>query len=109
LPVGITGEDWDWIIPVFDRAPRNIPGNPLVIKRDQTNFAFPMKKPDSKKIKALNFLHELCDFCGCCVAVCPVDCIELKEADLTVDDDACTLCGNCPKACPVGALVGEAA
>ncbi len=68
-----------------------------------------MKKSDNGKIKALRFSPERCDFCGCCVAVCPVDCIELQETSLTIDDDACTLCGNCPKACPVGALIGEAA
>ncbi len=60
-------------------------------------------------IGELRFISELCDFCGCCVAVCPVDCIELEESRLTLDMNSCIYCGNCPKACPVGALVGDAA
>jgi ferredoxin len=60
-------------------------------------------------LKALKFNPDLCDFCGCCVAVCPVDCIELQEARLIIDVAICTLCGNCPRACPVNALTGEAA
>ncbi|RJP78680.1 MAG: 4Fe-4S dicluster domain-containing protein [Candidatus Zixiibacteriota bacterium] len=66
-------------------------------------------KSELRKITSLHFYAALCDFCGCCVAVCPVDCIELEEAKLTVDLTVCTLCGNCPRACPVGALTGEAA
>ena len=62
-----------------------------------------------KKIKSLRFIHERCDFCGCCVAVCPVDCIDLREAQLFIDMETCILCGFCPKACPVNALVGEVA
>ncbi|MBU0519272.1 4Fe-4S binding protein [bacterium] len=57
----------------------------------------------------MHFTAHLCDYCGCCVAVCPVDCIELEETSLAIDRNICTLCGNCPKACPVGALQGEAA
>lgn len=60
-------------------------------------------------IKDLKFIPDRCDYCGCCVAVCPVDCVELEESILTLDLETCILCGNCPKACPVGALIGEAA
>ena len=45
-----------------------------------------------------------CDFCGTCVAVCPVDCIELGESHLTIDHNICTLCMNCVNVCPAGAL-----
>ncbi|MFH1861523.1 MAG: 4Fe-4S binding protein [bacterium] len=58
-------------------------------------------------LKSLHFREDRCDFCGCCVAVCPVDCIELQESKLAIDFGTCTLCGNCPRACPVQALVGE--
>jgi NAD-dependent dihydropyrimidine dehydrogenase PreA subunit len=61
------------------------------------------------KISELRFIVDYCDYCGCCVAVCPVDCIDLEEMKLTVDFELCTYCGNCPRACPVGALVGVAA
>ena len=69
-----------------------------------------VKKPQLKGlIKDLTFIPYRCDYCGCCVAVCPVDCVELEESILTLDLETCILCGNCPKACPVGALIGEAA
>lgn len=42
-----------------------------------------------------------CDFCGCCVGVCPVDCIELKEADIAIDYDICIDCKLCLYICPI--------
>ena len=33
-----------------------------------------------------------CDFCGVCVAVCPPDCIEVREASIKIDDNICGLC-----------------
>jgi NAD-dependent dihydropyrimidine dehydrogenase PreA subunit len=46
-----------------------------------------------------------CDFCGTCVAVCPMDCIELGESHLNIDRSICTLCMNCVHVCPVEALL----
>jgi pyruvate formate lyase activating enzyme len=66
----------------------------------------PFGNKSAGKIQELKYLPERCDFCGCCVAVCPVDCIDLEEFQLTVNRQICTLCGNCPKACPVAALEG---
>ncbi|MBC8204712.1 4Fe-4S binding protein [bacterium] len=45
--------------------------------------------------------RKLCDFCGTCVAVCPVDCIYLNEHDIIIDHDVCNLCMNCVKVCPL--------
>ena len=45
---------------------------------------------------------ERCDFCGTCVAVCPVDAIELKESMIRVDEETCTLCQACVEICPLG-------
>jgi len=47
---------------------------------------------------------DLCDFCGCCVAVCPADAIELHEARWVLLPDRCTECLNCVAICPVAAL-----
>jgi ferredoxin len=46
----------------------------------------------------------LCDLCGACPAVCPVDCISLDESRLTIDQEICTDCQLCIKVCPFGAL-----
>ncbi|MBQ84001.1 MAG: hypothetical protein CMG31_04295 [Candidatus Marinimicrobia bacterium] len=42
-----------------------------------------------------------CDFCGCCVAVCPIDCIELKEADIAIAYNVCIDCKLCMYICPI--------
>ena len=47
---------------------------------------------------------DICDYCGCCVAVCPTDAIELKISSLHIDDALCTLCLSCVHVCPFGAL-----
>ena len=43
----------------------------------------------------------VCDFCGCCVNVCPVDCIELKEKDIEIIHDICIDCKLCLYICPI--------
>ncbi len=47
---------------------------------------------------------DICDFCGTCVSVCPVDVIELFEARLVIDQEKCTECLNCVKVCPINVL-----
>jgi|TARA_B100000686_G_C16728845_1_gene939412 Fe-S-cluster-containing hydrogenase component 2 len=42
-----------------------------------------------------------CDYCGCCVGVCPVDCIELKEADISIVNEICIDCKLCLYICPI--------
>jgi len=51
--------------------------------------------------------EKICDLCGTCVAVCPVDCIELTEFDLIIDNEACINCDACVKICPFAALTSE--
>ena len=45
-----------------------------------------------------------CDLCGTCVAVCPVDCMELTETRLSIDHEICTRCELCIRVCPMQAL-----
>ena len=45
-----------------------------------------------------------CDYCGACVSVCPVDCIELNEDDIDINNDICIDCSLCVKICPIEAL-----
>ena len=48
-----------------------------------------------------------CDYCGCCVGVCPVNCIELKEADIDIIYDICIDCDLCVFVCPIDVLISE--
>lgn len=41
-----------------------------------------------------------CDFCGCCVGVCPEDAIELMESEIRIIDERCTNCRKCVWGCP---------
>ncbi len=41
-----------------------------------------------------------CDYCGCCVGVCPEDAIELMESKIALIEDRCTNCRKCVWACP---------
>ncbi len=45
-----------------------------------------------------------CDFCGCCVGVCPVNCIEVKEADILIEHEICIDCDICVYVCPIEVL-----
>jgi len=48
--------------------------------------------------------HALCDLCGTCVAVCPVDCISMSDTTLEIDEETCILCKFCIQVCPMEAL-----
>jgi ferredoxin len=48
--------------------------------------------------------RKLCDLCGTCVAVCPMDCIELNEFMIQIDQELCTSCMRCIQICPFAAL-----
>ena len=52
----------------------------------------------------INIRDNMCDFCGACVSVCPVDAMELKEAQLSIDPEVCTDCELCVWICPIGVL-----
>ena len=49
----------------------------------------------------IDILPDKCDFCGCCVGVCPEDAIELKEAEIFIIDPLCTNCAKCVWSCPI--------
>jgi len=51
--------------------------------------------------------RELCDLCGSCIAVCPVDAISMDEFYVMIDKDRCTECGNCAIVCPARAISAE--
>jgi NAD-dependent dihydropyrimidine dehydrogenase PreA subunit len=46
-------------------------------------------------------IHEdKCDLCGCCVGVCPENCIDLTESRISIVHEVCTNCRKCEWACP---------
>ena len=52
----------------------------------------------------IEILPNKCDFCGCCVGVCPEDAIELKEAEISIIEELCTNCVKCVWSCPIEVL-----
>lgn len=52
----------------------------------------------------IGIINDKCDFCGTCVAVCPVDAIDLYEARITVSEKKCIDCMLCVWICPVETL-----
>jgi ferredoxin len=48
----------------------------------------------------------VCDGCGDCIDVCPVDCIDGKAKYIhMIDEFDCTKCGKCSEVCPTNAVV----
>jgi MinD superfamily P-loop ATPase len=52
----------------------------------------------------IEILPDKCDFCGCCVGVCPEDAIELKETNIKIIEELCTNCKKCVWSCPIEVL-----
>jgi ferredoxin len=52
----------------------------------------------------INIIDNKCDFCGTCVTVCPVDCIEVTESNISIDDTTCIDCNLCVYICPIEVL-----
>ena len=48
-----------------------------------------------------------CDYCGACVTVCPVDCIEVREDSIKIDDLICIDCDLCVYICPIEVLSSQ--
>lgn len=48
--------------------------------------------------------RKLCDFCGTCSGVCPVDAVYIQDKSLVIDGHKCVMCLACVKVCPVNAL-----
>ena len=46
--------------------------------------------------------NNLCDACGTCVGVCPVDALAIEFRRLVVYSENCIDCRACERVCPVG-------
>lgn len=48
--------------------------------------------------------EDLCFGCAACIALCPVDALQLENNLAIVDEPLCTHCEHCLPSCPVFAL-----
>jgi len=50
--------------------------------------------------------HKLCDGCGICVKICPMDCLRMDENKIAfMKYDECWYCGACTLDCPLDAII----
>ena len=52
----------------------------------------------------IDIRKNMCDYCGACVTVCPVDCIEVRENSIQIDNGDCIECDLCVYICPIEVL-----
>lgn len=52
----------------------------------------------------LNIDREVCNTCGACVGVCPVNALTLEKNRVVINRDKCIECDACEKICPVAAI-----
>ena len=57
----------------------------------------------------INIRENMCDYCGACVTICPVDCIEVRESSIMIDHPVCIDCDLCVIICPIEVLETRAA
>ena len=55
----------------------------------------------------INIHENMCDYCGACVTVCPVDCIEVRESSIMIDHPVCIDCDLCVIICPIDVLASN--
>lgn len=48
--------------------------------------------------------EDKCFGCGACIALCPVNVLDLENRVAVVDESNCTHCEHCISSCPVFAL-----
>lgn len=49
----------------------------------------------------------LCDICGTCISVCPVDAIYAEEFSVRIIEQQCIKCGKCITVCPAAAITED--
>ena len=55
----------------------------------------------------INIIENKCDYCSACVSVCPVDCIDVREASISIDNIICIDCDLCVYICPIEVLIPD--
>jgi pyruvate ferredoxin oxidoreductase delta subunit len=71
----------------------------------------PVARPKERRVKKgvsrPKIDLKLCNKCMLCVALCPENCIHLKEDKPVIDYDFCTGCLLCLRECPKNAISEE--
>ena len=63
-------------------------------------------KERSEKLKVKPKIDmDLCDLCGMCEKVCPVDAISIFKDRVDIDENLCIYCHVCVRICPQKAMV----
>ena len=85
-----------------------------MINEDEIKYdvkKIPVERPKERKVKNKIFKPrldpKLCDGCMLCMALCPENCIELREGKLAIDYNFCTGCLICLRECPKTAINEE--
>ena len=52
----------------------------------------------------INVRDHICDYCAACITICPVDCIEVREYSIQIDNILCIDCDLCIDICPIEVL-----
>ena len=63
-----------------------------------------MRNKEYFEKKMININHQLCDLCGTCVGVCPVDALIIEKNELILNYNICINCHFCKLICPIGAV-----
>ena len=56
----------------------------------------------------INIKENKCDYCGACITICPVDCIEVRESSIQIEQSICIDCDLCVYICPIEVLENNA-
>ena len=52
----------------------------------------------------IDIIENKCDYCGACASVCPVNCIDITESSIYIDNKICIDCDLCVYICPIEVL-----
>ena len=85
-------------------------GRQIITKfEEQEEIQVPCNFPYKERSKKLNVKPEidmdLCDFCGMCQKVCPVNAISIVKDKINIDENLCIYCNACVKVCPQNARI----
>ncbi len=67
----------------------------------------PVRSMARRPAEILSLNEARCFGCAACIAICPVDALDLSDLLVVIDEPICTHCELCIPICPVYALFFE--